>query len=285
VAIQNADKKQLISHTEYLKNWSFARAPFFLPLLPQKIKTMRKILAYPISIVHYLLLITILSVFHILQVVAFNLFGYNAHKRVVDALNFCFAYNVLSLLCPVSFYGFKNIPKNRPLIIVSNHQSMYDISPIGWVLRKHHPKFISKKELGKNLPSVSYNLHKGGSVLIDRGSGSQSIKEILKLGKKMEEKNWSVCLFPEGTRSKTGELKAFQAAGFKTLLKASPSALIVPFVIDGNYKLHKWGSFPLNIGVRLKYSVLEPMNRENFNNDEELLEAVRNKINNKLNSL
>lgn len=238
---------------------------------------MRKILAYPISIVHYLLLITILSVFHVFQVIAYNLFGYNAHKRVVDLLNFIFTYNAISLFCPVSFHGFNKVPKNKPLIIVSNHQSMYDISPIGLGFRKHHPKFISKKELGKNLPSVSYNLQKGGSILIDRGSGSQSIKEILKLGKKMEEKNWSVCLFPEGTRSKTGELKAFQPAGFKTLLKASPSALIVPFVIDGNYKLHRWGSFPLNIGICLKYTALEPVSREN-KTDEELLEEVRNQI-------
>lgn len=238
---------------------------------------MRKILAYPISIIHYGLLLLILTIFHPIQVIAFNLFGYKAHKKTVDLLNFCFAYNAYSLFCRISFHGFNKVQKNKPLIIVSNHQSMYDISPIGWGFRKHHPKFISKKELGKNLPSVSYNLRKGGSVLIDRNSGSQSIKEILKLGKRMEAENWSVCIFPEGTRSKTGELKSFQPAGFKTLLKASPSALIVPCVIDGNHKLHKWGNFPLNIGLRLKYTALDPISREN-KTDEELLEEVRDQI-------
>jgi 1-acyl-sn-glycerol-3-phosphate acyltransferase len=161
--------------------------------------------------------------------------------------------------------------------IVANHQSMFDISPVVVGFRRHHAKFISKKELGKYLPSISYNLNKGGSVLIDRASGSQSIKEILRLGRLMEEKNYSVCLFPEGTRSKTGQLRRFQSAGFKTLLKASPSAIIVPFVIDGNYKLHKYGMFPLNIGLRLKYSVLEPISRENYT-DEELLELAESRI-------
>jgi 1-acyl-sn-glycerol-3-phosphate acyltransferase len=154
---------------------------------------------------------------------------------------------------------------------------MYDISPIVRAFRKHHVKFISKKELGKKIPSISYNLRKGGSVLIDRKNGAQSIKEILKLGRKMEDKNWSVCIFPEGTRSKYGQLRTFHLAGFKTLLKASPNALIVPFAIDGNYKLHRWGQFPLNIGIKLKYTALEPIARQELN-DEDLLELIRAKI-------
>ena len=210
--------------------------------------------------------------------IAHTLFGYSAHKKTVDLLNFFLVHNLYTLICQPSFCGFKNIPKNRPLIIVANHQSLFDIAPVVWGFRKHHAKFISKKELGKFLPSISYNLRKGGSVLIDRKKGSQSIKEILKLGKNMEQKNFSACIFPEGTRSKTGIVKHFLPAGFKTLLKASPSALIVPFAIHGNYKLHKYHKlFPLNIGQHLKYTALEPMEREHFT-DEDLLERVENKI-------
>lgn len=239
---------------------------------------MRKILAIPFTLLTYTLFVFFLVVFHPIQVVAFNLFGLKAQKKVVDILNFFLIGNLYFLLCVPVFRGFKNLPKNTPFIIVSNHQSMFDISPVVWGFRKHHAKFISKKELGKNLPSISYNLRKGGSVLIDRSSGSQSIKEILKLGKNMEKNNWSACIFPEGTRSKTGQLRKFQVAGFKTLLKASPSALIVPLVIDGNHKLHKWGTFPLNIGLSLKYTALDPINRDDYESDEVLLEEVRNRI-------
>lgn len=238
---------------------------------------MRLILAYIISSIHYAIMTLWMYVFHVLQVIAYNLFGYSAHKKTVEVLNFLLLANMLTNFCRPSFHGFKKIPKNTPLIIVANHQSMYDIPPVVWGFRKHHPKFISKKELGKKLPSISYNLQKGGSALIDRKNGSQAIKEIIKLGRNMEEKNWSACIFPEGSRSLTGELRKFQLAGFKTLLKASPSALIVPLSIDGNYKLHRWGKFPLDFGKRIKYIAHTPIARDNYS-DEELLEKVRTTI-------
>jgi 1-acyl-sn-glycerol-3-phosphate acyltransferase len=238
---------------------------------------MRKILAFPLSIIFYLIFFFLLLLFHPIQVVSYNLIGYRAQKKVVDILNFLLVQNMLVLFCRPSFHGFEKLPLNRPLIIVANHQSMFDISPVVWGFRKHYARFISKKELGKGLPSISYNLRKGGSVLIDRENGSQAIREIHKLGTLMEQKNYSSCIYPEGTRSKTGEVKQFRLGGFKSLLHASPSALIVPFVIDGNYKLHKYGMFPINIGLRLKYTVLDPIERENYS-EEDLLQMVENKI-------
>jgi 1-acyl-sn-glycerol-3-phosphate acyltransferase len=239
---------------------------------------MKKGLAYILTFIHYLFFSFLLLLFHPIQIIAYSLFGYTAHKKSVDLLNFFLVQNLYTLGCRPSFHGFDSLPKDRPLIIVANHQSLFDIAPVVWGFRKHHAKFISKKELGRFLPSISYNLRKGGSVLIDRKKGSQSIKEILKLGKLMEQKKFSACLFPEGTRSKTGTVGHFHPAGFKTLLKASPSALIVPFAIHGNYKLHKYHNlFPLNIGNHLKYSALQPIEREDFTGDD-LLENVEQRI-------
>ena len=242
----------------------------------------RKIISYPIFLFHMSIMMLLLIIFHIIQVITYNIFGYNAHKKSVDMLNFFMTYNLFTVFCRPIFKGFDNLPTNRPLIVVSNHQSMYDISPVVWGFRKHHVKFIAKAELGRDrMPSIAYNLKKGGSVLIDRRNGSKSIKEILKLGRKMEEKNWSACLFPEGSRSKDGKLRKFQPAGFKTLLKASPSAIIVPFVIDGNYRIGKWENFPRNIGRKIYYTALTPIERDNFT-DEELLEKVKSAIQHKL---
>lgn len=238
---------------------------------------MKKILAYVLSAIYYFVFAIILLIFHPLQVVAYNVFGYTAHKKTVDLLNFSLVYSLYILFCRPSIYGMGQVPKGRPLIIVGNHQSIFDISPVFWAFRKNHVKYISKKELGNGIPSISYNLKKGGSALIDRKDGKQSIKEIFKLGKLLEEKKYSACIYPEGTRSRTGIIKPFHPGGFNTLLKASPSALIVPFVVDGNYKLHKYGKFPLNIGLHLKYKVLEPIERNGLNN-ENLLELVENRI-------
>jgi 1-acyl-sn-glycerol-3-phosphate acyltransferase len=245
---------------------------------------MKKLLSVILSIIFYINFGLLLVIFHPIQVIAYNLFGYRAQKKTVDILNYLLILNLYVILCRPSFHGFEKLPKNRPLIILANHQSMFDISPVVVGFRRHYARFISKKELGKNLPSISYNLRKGGSVLIDRNNGQQAIKEIIKLGNTLEQKNYSACLFPEGTRSKTGEVKRFRLGGFKSLLNTSPSALIVPFVIDGNYKIVQSGLFPLNIGVRLKYTVLDPIERANYS-EEELLLMVENKIKAALNQI
>jgi len=152
-----------------------------------------------------------------------------------------------------------NIPTNRPLIIVPNHQSMHDIPPIIWYMRKHHPKFVSKIELGKGIPSVSYNLRHGGSVLIDRKDSKQALAQIVKLGKYIEQHNRSAVIFPEGTRSRTGHPKKFQPTGLKMLMKNAPSALVVPISINNSWKMLKYGKFPYGIGNHLTFEVHLPI--------------------------
>ena len=73
-------------------------------------------------------------------------------------------------------------------------------APISCYLKKHHPKFVSKIELGKGIPSVSYNLRHGGSVLIDRKDPRQSLTAIKDFGKYIEENNYAAVIFPEGTQ-------------------------------------------------------------------------------------
>lgn len=159
-------------------------------------------------------------------------------------------------------YSFKNtqqIPTNKPAIFVLNHQSMHDIPPIIWYMRKHHPKFVSKIELGKGIPSVSYNLRHGGSVLINRKDSRQSLTEIAKLGAYIEKHNRTAVIFPEGTRSKTGEPKKFHTTGLKVLIKKSPSAVIVPISINNSWKMLKYGKFPFGLGNHITFEVHPPI--------------------------
>lgn len=169
-------------------------------------------------------------------------------------------------------YRFTNpydIPTDRPLIIVTNHQSMYDIPPIIWYMRKHHPKFVSKKELGKGIPSVSYNLRHGGSVLIDRKDAKGSLMEIGKLGFYIEKYNRTAVIFPEGTRSRDGHPKPFKPMGLKMLMKKAPSALIIPISINNSWKLVRFGKFPMGLGTKVSFDVHKPI--ENNGDFDELL--------------
>ena len=144
---------------------------------------------------------------------------------------------------------------DRPHIIVSNHQSMYDIPPIIWYMRRLHPKFISKKELGKGIPSVSYNLRHGGSVLIDRKNSKKSLNAIKGFGSYLSQYKRSGVIFPEGTRSKNGKIKAFHQNGLKALLQSCPEAIVVPVSINNSWKLQQWGMFPLPIGKKINFKV------------------------------
>lgn len=229
---------------------------------------MEKIISYPISVIYYLCFLICLLIFHPIQWICLNVFGYQAHKKSVDYLNFCLlrCTNLLG-----TRYSFKNrevIPKNVPLIFVANHQSLYDIVAIIWYLRRFHAKFVSKKELGKGIPSVSYNLRHGGSVLIDRKDPKQAIPTIMGLGAYIEKNTRSAVIFPEGTRSKTGAPKKFSENGLKMLCKKAPSAYIVPITINNSWKMVKFGSFPMGLGNKLEFIIHEPLKISDYSFEE-----------------
>ena len=245
---------------------------------------MKKILSFLLSPVYLLFFVLVLIIFHPIQVICRWIGGYPLRKKSVDILNYLLVFGLRLLGSKIKFTGFDQLPENRPFIIVSNHQSTFDIPPIVWGFRKHHPKFVSKMELGKGIPSISYNLRHGGSALIDRKNGRQAITEITKLAKHIEKENYCASIFPEGTRSKTGKVKHFQHAGIASLIRHAPSAYIVPFVIDGNSSLMQDGYFPLKFGTKLTYSVLpaiDPTGRD----PKELTQEIEQKIKEKLEQL
>lgn len=220
---------------------------------------MKKVLSVLLTPVYLLIFGFLLVFFHPVQVICNWIWGYPVRKRVVDVLNYALLYSTRILGSRITFSGFGKVPVDRPVIIVANHQGTLDIPPVIVGFMKNHPKFISKIELGKGIPSVSYNLRHGGSVLIDRKNRSQSVKDIMLLGKHIEANNYAACIFPEGTRSKDGRVKSFQPAGIASLIRSAPSAVIVPFAISGNFELMKNGYFPMTFGCHLKYTALDPI--------------------------
>ena len=200
-----------------------------------------------------------LVIFHPIQWICFNVFGYQAHKKSVDYLNFFLVKCTNILGTTYRFENLNSIPKNVPLIVVANHQSLYDIIAIIWYMRRYHCKFVSKKELGSGIPSVSYNLRHGGSVLIDRKDPKQAIPTIKGLSEYIEKNTRSAVIFPEGTRSKTGKPKEFAQSGLKILCKYAPSAYVVPISINNSWKMVRFGAFPMGLGNRLTFTIHEPM--------------------------
>ncbi|HET7732524.1 MAG TPA: lysophospholipid acyltransferase family protein [Paludibacter sp.] len=220
---------------------------------------MKKILSYPLSILAYLWFLFFICLFQPIQWVCFNVFGYQAHKKSVDYLNFFLVGTLTFLFSNAKVENIELIPEGKPLIIAANHQGLFDIIGIAWLLRKFHPKFVSKIELGKNIPSVSYNLNHGGSVLIDRKDPKQALPALKKMAEYIEANNRSTIIFPEGTRTRDGKPKAFASNGLKILCKYAPNAYVVPVTINNSWKVFSYGSFPLGIGNQVRFTVHEPI--------------------------
>lgn len=240
-------------------------------------KLLKTLLSIPLTILFYLAFAGILVVFHFIQLIFYYLIGKSAHKKSVDWLNFLLMRTPLILGTRIEIIGLEKLPDSRSVIIASNHQSMMDIPPIIWLLRKHHVKFIAKKELTNLVPSISFNLKKGGSLLIDRKKGKETIQQIFDYAGSIKELGYSVCIFPEGTRGKHGITKEFKSGGLQALVDGSEGVTIVPFVVHGNYKIFQKGMFPLQIGQKVAYEVLDPIDPKQIKSVD-LTQVVQSKI-------
>lgn len=227
-----------------------------------------KFLSYILSSIFALVFFSILLIFHPLQWIGLKLFGQEGHQTVVNIMNWFLIKSLLILGIRVQVENKHNLPENTTLIFVANHQSTFDIPPIIWYFRKHYPKFVSKKELGKGIPSISFNLKHGGAALIDRKDPKQALSELGKFAKRINENKWSAAIFPEGTRSRTGKPKAFSVNGLKMIAKYNPEGYVVPLSINNSWKVFKYGKFPLGIGSPIKIITHQPIKINSMPFDE-----------------
>ena len=201
----------------------------------------------------------LLVVFQPLQWLSFNLFGLKGHKIIVDILNWFLVKSMLILWVPVRFENKHPLSKENNYIFVANHQSLFEIPPLILYFRKYSPKFVAKIELGKGIPSISYNLKYGGAALIDRKDPRQALSALASFSKRINSNKWSAVIFPEGTRSRTGKPKKFATNGIKMISKYNKDAYIVPITINNSWKVYKYGKFPLGLGSPITLKTHTPI--------------------------
>jgi 1-acyl-sn-glycerol-3-phosphate acyltransferase len=140
--------------------------------------------------------------------------------------------------------GLENFSPEKTYVFVSNHSSQYDIV----TLQKSIPNrmaMIFKKELAK-IPFFGWQLYLGPYVMIDRQNMERALKSIEEAKIKME-KNISIVVFAEGTRSKTGEVQPFKRGAFRLATKVGYP--IIPVSISGSNKIMPKGTFKLKSGT------------------------------------
>ena len=153
--------------------------------------------------------------------------------------------------------GLENVDKKKPYVIVLNHNSMIDIVSLYFVPLNF--RWVSKQEVFR-LPYIGPMLWMHGDIAIKRGRATESMRKVVNDGKMWLGRGVSVAIFPEGTRSKTGEIERFKGGAFALAKEAGVE--ILPVVLDGTTKIFKPKSFWVNWKHLLTVKVLPPIPAE-----------------------
>jgi 1-acyl-sn-glycerol-3-phosphate acyltransferase len=171
----------------------------------------------------------------------------------------------------VEVIGKENILRGKPQIFMANHQSDFDIL----IVLGHIPgqfRWIAKKELF-NIPIFGAAMKNAGYIEIDRHNREKAMKSLDEAALRIREGK-SVMTFPEGTRSRNGEIKAFKQGTFHLAIKAG--AHILPVTIVGSGQIMPKRSLKVTPG-RVKLIIDKPIDVKCFSIEtrHELIEKVR----------
>ena len=139
----------------------------------------------------------------------------------------------------INRHGLENIPQDRTVLFVGNHQGNFDI-PIYMTQIPILTGFISKIEVEK-VPMVRSWMRAMHCVFMDRSNLRKSSEAIIK-GIKNLKNGYSMVIFPEGTRSKGDKMNEFKAGSFKLATKSK--CPIIPVTISGTFKIMEHGKWP-----------------------------------------
>lgn len=178
----------------------------------------------------------------------------------------------------VTVTGAENLPKDESVVFISNHQGNFDI-PLFLGFVDKPLGFIAKIEILK-MPIVSSWMKYLHCVFMDRNDIRQSIAAINE-GVENVKDGYSIVIFPEGTRSKGGEMGEFKAGSFKLATKAN--AAIVPVTMKNSYKLFEANNKRMK-PASVELTISAPIYTANLSPQEikELPDTVRNIIHSKL---
>jgi len=174
----------------------------------------------------------------------------------------------------VTMQGLEHLDSRKSYIVVSNHQSFFDI----FSLLGHLPlqfRWIAKAELFR-IPLLGWAMARTGYIPIERDSPKKAYRSMLQAAEKVRE-GVSILIFPEGTRSPDGLLQPFKKGVFLIALKSQ--APILPVAIRGTRNIMRkndWRAYPGHVEIR----IFPPIETAGFSTDREaeLSEQVRNTL-------
>lgn len=176
---------------------------------------------------------------------------------------------------PVTVEGLENIRKEEPQIFAANHVSWFDVWALAAIIPKRY-RFVAKKELGR-IPLFGTAWKAAGHISVDRSDRASAIKSLDEAGRRLRKDNSSVVIFPEGTRSRTGEMLPFKKGAFMLALHTGVD--IIPVAVIGTRRILPADGWRVRSGpIIVRFG--EPVRTSDYTEAErdELIAEVRSRI-------
>jgi 1-acyl-sn-glycerol-3-phosphate acyltransferase len=195
----------------------------------------------------------------------------NSENRIHKIANLWAKILLIISNTKVEIIGTENILRDKPQIFMANHQSDFDIL----IVLAHIPgqfRWIAKKELF-NIPIFGAAMKTAGYIEIDRNNHERAMQSMDEAALRIREGK-SVMTFPEGTRSRDGEIKPFKQGAFHLAVKSGVP--IIPVSIIGSGRIMPKRSLKITPG-KVKLVIGKPIEVKNYSieNRLELINSVR----------
>jgi 1-acyl-sn-glycerol-3-phosphate acyltransferase len=207
-------------------------------------------------------------------------FWWDKKRHLVHSFTNFWSY-ILLVVNPfwkINIEGKDKIDRTKKYVIVSNHQSEFDIPLIAFLNMDF--KWVSKAEIFK-IPIIGLNMWLNDYIKLVRGNKNSIIKMIKDCGIAIKNGN-SIYIFPEGTRSETGKLREFMTGAF--VIAKREKIGVLPIVINGTKNIMPKGSLKLNYKANISLKVLDeiPYDEVKDCTTEDIRDKVKSQIDNYL---
>ncbi len=171
--------------------------------------------------------------------------------------------------------GRENIAPGEAFVVMSNHQSHYDI-PVLFQALKIPLRMVAKKEIFQ-IPFMSSAMRAAGFVEVDRQDRARAIHTLSEARKNLDDAV-SIWIAPEGTRSRTGRLGPFKKGGFHLALQTR--LRILPVAVDGTRFVLPAGGLTVKKGLPARVVIAPPIDGMAYGSNRlrDLMDAVREAI-------